>query len=68
MTGTESSTTPMFNPGKDLGHPTPRKGSGTLLQRAGWKSGPVCLDMTNFLPTVGFDPRTVQPVASRYIN
>jgi hypothetical protein len=34
---------------------------------AGWAPGPVWMVAENLAPP-GFDPRTVQPVASRYAN
>jgi hypothetical protein len=48
----------VFNPGKD---PVP------IVQEAGWAPGPVCTGAENLAPP-GFDPRTVQPVASHYTN
>jgi hypothetical protein len=36
-----------------------------ITQEAGWASGPVWTGAENLAPP-GFDPRTVQPVASRY--
>ena len=45
-----------FNPGKDL---------VPIVQEAGWVPGPVWTGAENS-PPPGFDPRTVQPVASRY--
>jgi hypothetical protein len=47
-----------FTPGKD---PVP------IVQEAGWASGPVWKSAKNLFPT-GFDPRTVQPVVSRYTD
>ena len=47
-----------FTPGKD---PVP------LVQKAGWAPGPVRTGAENLAPPV-FDPRTVQPVASRYTD
>jgi len=47
-----------FVPGKD---PVP------IVQEAGWVSEPVWRGAENFAPP-GFDPRTVQPVASRYTD
>jgi hypothetical protein len=35
-----------------------------FLQEAGWAPGPFWTDMENLAPP-GFDPRTIQPVASR---
>ena len=46
-----------FTPGKD---PVP------IVQEAGWAPGPVWTGAENLYPPPGFDPRTVQPVASRY--
>ena len=48
----------VFNPGKD---PVP------IVQEAGWAPGPVRTGAEN-PPPPGFDPRTVQPVASRYTD
>ena len=47
-----------FTPGKD---PVP------IVQEAGWSPGPVWTDTENRAPTE-FDPRTVQPVASRHTD
>ena len=47
----------LFTPGKD---PVP------IVQGAGWALGPVWT-AENLAPP-GFDPRTVQPVASRYTD
>ena len=38
-----------------------------ILQEAGWAPGPVWTGAENLAPP-GFDPRTVQPVASRYTD
>jgi hypothetical protein len=46
-----------FTPGKD---PVP------IVREAGWTPGPVWMGAENLAPPPGFDPRTVQPVASRY--
>ena len=46
-------------PGKD---PVP------IVQEAGWAPGPVWTGAENVAPPPGFDPRTVQPVASRYTD
>jgi hypothetical protein len=46
-----------FTPGKD---PVP------IVQEAGWAPGPVWTAENLTLP--GFDPRTVQPVVSRYTD
>jgi hypothetical protein len=37
-----------------------------IVQEAGWAPGPVWTGAENLAPHRGFDPRTVQPVASRY--
>ena len=51
---------PLFTPGKD---PAP------IVQEAGWAPGPVWTGAENLAPPPpGFDPRTVQPVASRYTD
>jgi hypothetical protein len=47
-----------FTPGKD---PVP------IEQGAGWAPGPVWIGAEN-LVSPGFDPRTVQPVGSRYTD
>jgi hypothetical protein len=47
-----------FTSGKD---PVP------IVQEAGWARGPVWTSAENLAPP-GFDPRTVQPVASRYTD
>jgi hypothetical protein len=47
---------PLFTPGKD---PVP------VVQEVGWSPGPVWTGAENLAPPPGFDPRTVQPVASR---
>ena len=49
---------PLFTPGKD---PVP------IVQKAGWAPGPVWTGTENLAP-LGFDPRTVQPVAIRYAD
>jgi len=56
----EVSVTPrsLFAPGKD---PVP------TVQEAGWVPGPVWRGAENLAPP-GFDPRAVQPVASRYTD
>ena len=48
----------LFTPGKD---PVP------IAQEAEWAPGPVWTGAESVAPT-GFDPRTVQPVANRYID
>ena len=50
---------PLFTPGKD---PEP------IVQEAGWAPRPVWTGAENLAPPPGFDPRTVQPVASRYTD
>jgi len=50
---------PLFAHGKD---PVP------IVQEAGWAPGPVWTGAENLAPLPVFDPRTVQPVASRYTN
>jgi len=50
---------PLFTPGKD---PVP------ILQEAGWAPWPVWTDAEKYRLPPGFDPRTVQPVASRYTD
>ena len=47
-----------FNPGKE---PVP------IVQEAGWAPGPVWTGAENLAPP-GFDPRTFQPVESRYTD
>jgi hypothetical protein len=47
-----------FTSGKD---PVP------IVQEAGWAPGPVWISAENLAPP-GFDPRTFQPVASRYTD
>jgi hypothetical protein len=48
--------------------PSPRERPGTRYT-AGWgPPGPVWTGAENFAPPPGFDPRTVQPVVSRYID
>jgi hypothetical protein len=49
---------PLFTPGK---RPVP------IVQEAGWAPGPVWTGGENLAPS-GFDPRTVEPVASRYTD
>jgi hypothetical protein len=38
-----------------------------IVLEAGWAPGPVWAGAENFAPP-GFDPQTVQPVASRYTD
>ena len=58
--GEESASRPgrSLPPGKD---PVP------IVQEAGWAPGPVWTGAKNLAPP-GFDPRTIQPVASRYTD
>ena len=46
-------------------HLAPGKDQVPIVQEAGWASGPVWTGAENLAPP-GFDPRTVQPVGSRY--
>ena len=46
----------------------PGKGSAPIVQEAGWAPGPVWAGAENLAPPPGYDPRTVQPVASRYTD
>ena len=48
-------------------HLTPEKDPVPIVQEAGWASGPVWTGAEN-LVSPGFDPRTVQPVGSRYTD
>ena len=48
-------------------HLTPRKDPVPIVQEAGWASEPVWTGAENLVPP-GFDPRTVQPVGSRYTD
>ena len=45
----------------------PRETPLPIIQEAGWAPGPVWTDVENS-PPPRFDPRTVQPVASRYTD
>jgi hypothetical protein len=56
--GSSSPPRPLFTPGKD---------PVSILQEAGWSPGPVWTGAENLAPP-GFDPRTFQPVASRYTD
>jgi len=51
-------------PGRSL---PPGKDPVPIVQEAGWAPGPVWKGAENLAPP-GFDPRTVQPVASRYTD
>ena len=46
----------------------PRKDPVPIVQEAGWAPGPVWTGVENLAPPSGFDPRTVQPVASCYTD
>ena len=47
----------------------PRKDPVPIEEEAGWAPGPVWTGAENLAPPPpGFDPRTVQPVASRYTD
>jgi len=48
-------------------HRTPGKDTLPIVQGAGWASGPVWTGAENFSPP-GFDPRTFQPIGSRYTD
>ena len=50
------------------GHFTPRKDPVPIVQEAGWAPGPVWTGAENLVHTRGFDPWSVQPVASRYTD
>ena len=50
------------------GHFTPGKDTVPIVQDDGWAPGPVWTGAENLAPPPGFDPRTVQPVASRYTD
>jgi len=45
---------------------TPENDPVPVVQEAGWAPGPVWIGAENLAPPPGFDPRTVQPVASHY--
>jgi hypothetical protein len=40
----------------------------TVVQEAGEASGPVLIGAENLVPTLGFNPQTVHPVARRYTD
>jgi hypothetical protein len=50
-----------------LGRFTPGKDPVPVVQEAGWAPEPVWIGVENLAPP-GFDPRTFQPVASRYTD
>ena len=52
-------------PGRSL---PPGKDPLPIIQEAGWASGPVWTGAENLAPPPGFDPRTAQPLASRYTD
>ena len=39
-----------------------------IVQKAGWAPGPVWTGAENLVPPPRLDPRTVQPIASRYTD
>ena len=47
---------------------TSRKDPVHIVQEAGWAPGPVWTGAVSLAPPPGFDPRTVQPVASLYTD
>ena len=47
---------------------TPGKEPVPIVQEAGWAPGPVWTGAENLARPPGFDPRSVQPVASRYTD
>jgi hypothetical protein len=49
------------------GHLYPGKDPVPIIQEAGWAPEPVWIGAGN-LAALGFDPRTFQPVASRYTD
>ena len=49
------------------GRSTPGKDPVPIVQEAGWASEPVWISAENLAPP-GFNPRTFQPVASRYTD
>jgi hypothetical protein len=46
---------------------TPVKDPVPIVQEAGWAPKPVWIGAENLAP-LGFDPRTFQPIASRYTD
>ena len=46
---------------------TPEKDQVLIVHEAGWAPEPVWTGAENLAPS-GFDPRTVQPIASRYTD
>ena len=57
--GSASRPRPLFNPGKD---------PVSVVQEVGWAPGQGLDRCGKFCPPPGFDPRTVQAVASRYTD
>ena len=57
--GSASRPSRSLPPGKD---PVP------IVQQAGWAPGPVWTGAENLTPPPGFDPWTIQPLASRYTD
>ena len=47
---------------------TPRKDPVPIVEEAGWAPGPVWTGVGNLAPPLGFNPQTIQPVASRYTD
>jgi hypothetical protein len=47
--------------------PGQKKNPVPIVQEAGWASAAIWMGAENLAPP-GFDPQTVQPVASRYTN
>jgi hypothetical protein len=52
-------------PASRPGRFTPGKEPVPIVQESGWAPGPVWTGVENLDP-LGFDPQTVQPVASHY--
>jgi len=50
----------------DPGCFTPRGNSVPTAQKAEWATASVCTHAENLVPTAGFNPQTVKPVASHY--
>ena len=46
----------------------PEKDTVPIVEEAGWAPRPVWTGAENLAPPPGFNPRTVQPVASRYTD
>jgi hypothetical protein len=46
----------------------PGKEPVPIVQEVGWAPGPIWTGAENLAPPPGFDPRTIQPVASRYTD